>query len=141
MMRLELQSTGLAEGLQVTNDTGDTLQLDAGAAAGGDGKTFRPMQTLLAALMGCSAIDVLLILEKQRTTLEQLHVTADAERREEAPRRFTKIHLHFAVTGDCSEQQFKRAVDLSVEKYCSVSASLHPDIELSIGTVVRPLED
>ncbi len=139
MMRLELQSTGLSNGLQVTNDTGDTLQLDAGAAVGGDGKTFRPMQTLLAALMGCSAIDVLLILEKQRKTIAKLHVTADAERREEEPKRFTKIHLHFAATGDCSEQQFKRAVDLSIEKYCSVAASLHLDIELTIGTVVRPL--
>lgn len=136
-MHIELTTTGLANGLTATNPSDDRIELDAGTAVGGNGTTFRPMQALLASLMGCSAIDVLLILEKQRKTVDKLHVAADADRRDEQPRRFSAIHLTFTASADCTGQQLQRAVELSVEKYCSVSASLHPEIALTFETVLE----
>ena len=84
-----------------------------------------PMELVLIGLGGCSAIDVVLILEKGRAAVSGCVVELEAERAATEPKVFTKIHLRFTVTGSgLSRAKVERAVELSAEKYCSVSAML-----------------
>jgi putative redox protein len=80
-----------------------------------------PMQTALLAVMGCTASDIVWILNKERVPFTKLEIEGDAERAKEDPKVFTKIHLHYRVHGrGVKESALKRAIDLSTEKYCSV---------------------
>lgn len=99
----------------------------------GDGRdAVSPVELLLVAAAACSASDVVSILEKQRVTLGALDVSISGTRREEYPRRFTALHFRFAVRGEgADDTKVRRAVDLSLEKYCSVVASLAPDIRVT----------
>ena len=84
-----------------------------------------PMQATLLAAMGCTASDVVWILNKQRVPFTKLEIAAEAERAKEDPKVFTKIHLHYRVYGDgVKETAVKRAIELSSEKYCSVGIML-----------------
>lgn len=104
----------------------------------GDANTATsPVELLLLAAATCSAADVVLILEKQRVKLSGLDVTVRGTRRETQPRRFTAIAFHFAVRGEgADDTKARRAIDLSIEKYCSVVASLAPDIQISYDVTV-----
>ena len=91
-----------------------------------------PMLTLLSAAAACSATDVVLILKKKRVELTSLKVEMTGVRREQEPRRYLSIHLVWRLAGQgLDETKAKHAVDLSVEKYCSVMASLAPDIRIT----------
>jgi putative redox protein len=93
-----------------------------------------PMLTLLLAAASCTGSDVVTILEKMRVELRQLRIEVHGTRREEAPRRYTEIRFDFAIAGaGLDESKARRAIDLSLEKYCSVVASLAPDIAISYG--------
>ena len=93
-----------------------------------------PMLTLLLAAASCSGSDVVLILEKMRVGLRTLRIEVHGTRREEAPRRYTAIRFEFHLAGEgLDESRARRAIDLSLEKYCSVVASLAPDIAISYG--------
>jgi len=93
-----------------------------------------PMLTLLLAAAGCSGSDVVVILEKMRVALRELRIEVRGKRREEQPRRYTDIHLDFHLSGDgLDETRARRAIDLSLEKYCSVIASLASDIKITYG--------
>ena len=84
-----------------------------------------PMQAALLAVMGCTASDIVWILNKQRVSFTRLEIEADADRAKEEPRVLTKIHLHYRVYGDgVKESALRRAIDLSTEKYCSVGIML-----------------
>lgn len=97
-----------------------------------------PVELLLVAAAACSAADVVAILAKQRVVLRALDVTLKGTRREEQPRRYTALHFVFAIAGDgADETKARRAIDLSLEKYCSVVASLASDIRLSYDVVLR----
>ena len=89
-----------------------------------------PVQTILVALASCSAIDVVEILEKRRTPPESLEVKVEFERAATHPRRLVRVHLAFHVTAPSERKHVERAIELSLEKYCSVSASLAPDTEI-----------
>ena len=97
-----------------------------------------PMQALLAALAGCMAIDVVMILQKGRHPLTALEAQLVGQRAEEEPRRYTTITLHFVVTGDVPSQAIERAIELSHDKYCSVWHSMRQDIDLQSSYEVRP---
>jgi putative redox protein len=93
-----------------------------------------PMLTLLLAAASCSGSDVVMILEKMRVGLRKLRIEVHGTRREEPPRRYTAIRFEFHLTGEgLDEARARRAIDLSLEKYCSVVASLAPDIAISYG--------
>jgi len=97
-----------------------------------------PVELLLAAAASCTASDVVLILQKQRVVLRGLEVLARGTRRAEQPRRYTALHFVFTVTGEgADEAKARRAIDLSLEKYCSVVASLAPDIRISYDVALR----
>lgn len=96
-----------------------------------------PVELLLLAAATCSAADVVLILQKQRVRLAALDVTVRGTRRETEPRRYTAIVFHFTIRGEgADETKARRAIDLSLEKYCSVVASLAPDISISYDVTV-----
>ncbi len=114
-----------------TNEAGQSILLagapDIGESEGG----LRPMQALLASLAGCSAIDVLHILQKQKHTVDKLDVEVDGERADAVPAVFTKIHLRFVAAGDFPLHKLERAVALSADKYCSVSHMLRPTVTIT----------
>jgi putative redox protein len=93
-----------------------------------------PMLTLLLAAAACTGADVVLMLAKMRVTLKEFRLEASGERREQEPRRYTAIHLQYHLAGDgLDEPKALRAIDLSIEKYCSVLHSLAPDIRITRG--------
>ena len=97
-----------------------------------------PMLTLLLAAGACSGSDVVLILEKMRLPPREIRIELIGTRREIEPRRYMEIHFHYHVTGQgLDETRVRRAIELSLEKYCSVVHSLAPDIrithELTLG--------
>ena len=97
-----------------------------------------PTDTLLIALAGCTGADVVIILQKKRIDLEGLRVDVTGERREELPQRYTKIDLVYHVTAPgASEAAVRHAIDLSLEKYCSVTHSLNPDIPIAYELVLQ----
>ena len=92
-----------------------------------------PMETLMLALAGCMAIDVVDILGKMRTSLSAVRARINGTRADNPPRRFTRLELHFDIAGaSVDEAQAARAIALSREKYCSVWHSLRQDIELKV---------
>ncbi len=108
-----------------TGSNGQTVTLDGPLSAGGENQGIRPMEMVLLGLAGCSAFDVVSILEKKRSGLVQCDVDIDAERADATPAVFTKIHLKFIVSAEkVSEKALTQAICLSVDKYCSVAAML-----------------
>ncbi|MGB4772961.1 MAG: OsmC family protein [Chitinophagaceae bacterium] len=125
MALLQAQITEPDYGMTVTDAKGHTIKIDIPADQGGHGNGFRPMQTMLAALCGCSSVDVVSILKKQRQTLEDLIIKVDGERQHGVePALWEKIHLLFQLKGDVDPAKANRAVQLSMEKYCSVAETL-----------------
>lgn len=125
MALLQAQITEPDYGMTVTDAKGHTIKIDIPADQGGHGNGFRPMQTMLAALCGCSSVDVVSILKKQRQPLEDLVIKVDGERQHGVePALWEKIHLLFQLKGDVDPAKANRAVQLSMEKYCSVAETL-----------------
>lgn len=111
------------EGLTFLGESASGHQISMDGNAGD--KAPSPMEMLLMSAGGCSAIDVVSILQKGRNDVRDCEVKLTSQRREEAPRLFTHINLHFIVTGkDLTDKIVERAVSLSAEKYCSVSLML-----------------
>ncbi|MFI5234583.1 MAG: OsmC family protein [Gemmatimonadales bacterium] len=91
-----------------------------------------PMTTLLLAAASCTGSDVVIVLKKQRVELTKFSLDVTGTRREEEPRRYVKIHLIYRLAGaGLDETKARRAIDLSIEKYCSVMHSLAPDIAIT----------
>jgi putative redox protein len=118
--------------MEATNEDGNTLLMDGAPDIGGHGKGMRPMQLLLAAVGGCSAIDIILILKKQKQIIESFEIEVDGEREKiEDYSLFKDICLHFKIKGEVDPDKAERAVKLSVEKYCSVSKTLEPTAKIT----------
>jgi putative redox protein len=107
------------------SDSGHSVVMDGAPEAGGRNLGVRPMEMLLLGLGGCTAFDVVSILQKSRQKMVACEVEIEAERAEEIPKVFTKIHVHFIVSGkDLDESKVAKAVALSADKYCSASRML-----------------
>jgi putative redox protein len=97
-----------------------------------------PVELLLMAAASCTGTDVVSILTKQRVELQSLEIRVGGSRRDTQPRRYTAMRFEFLVSGvGVTEAKARRAIDLSLEKYCSVVASLAPDIAISYDLVLR----
>jgi len=93
-----------------------------------------PMLTLLLAAAACTGSDVVVILEKMRVALRELRIEASGVRRAQEPRRYTAVHLEYHIAGEgVDEAKARRAIELSITKYCSVIHSLAPDIRVTHG--------
>ncbi len=121
------------------SDSGHGIMLDGSPDIGGRNLGARPMEMVLMGLGGCTAIDVMVILGKQRQPVEDCWIELDAERADvAAPKVFTKIHVHYVVKGSgLDPKQVERAVKLSAEKYCSVSAMLKNSVDITYDFEIR----
>jgi putative redox protein len=114
------------------DEAGHGVVMDATAEHKGEGTGARPLEILLYSLAGCTGIDIVSILEKQRQDVTDFELVVSAEQREERPRRYERVHIQYIVTGhDVKPSAVERAVSLSEEKYCSVSAMFDPAIEVT----------
>ena len=123
-------------GFTVADLTGNTISLDIPADQGGQGKGFRPMQTVLAALCGCSGVDIISLLKKQRQSFDQLEIFVDGEREAgKEPSLWKTLQITFSITGPVDPSKAYRAAALSINKYCSVAETLRragADIQFSV---------
>jgi putative redox protein len=134
-MRIELERTSKAYDLEARNERGQKVHVDGATAIGGGDNAYRPMELLLAALAGCSAIDVIHMLKEPEGEAGELQVTVDGERNTEStPALFKSIHIHFEYGGAVAKEKFERAVQLSIEKYCSVAKILEKSADLTYSS-------
>jgi len=107
------------------SESNHAVLMDGPPTAGGRNLGPRPMEMLLLGTGGCTAFDVVSILKKSRQAISDCYVELDAERAETDPKVFTRIHMHFVVTGrDIKPEAVEKAIKLSAEKYCSASIML-----------------
>jgi putative redox protein len=112
--------------------SGHSIVMDVAREAGGCNIGIRPMEMVLLGLGGCTAFDVVQILKKARQAITDCVVQVEAERADATPAVFTRIHVHYVVSGRAlAAQQVERAVELSAHKYCSVSSMLAKTAELT----------
>jgi putative redox protein len=124
-MRIELKRVDGDFHFEANSETGNIAHIDGSENIGGQNKGVRPMQMLIMGLGGCSAIDIVLILKKQKQQVDGFEITIDAERETgKEPALWENIVLHFKLKGKIDKDKAERAVSLSVEKYCSVAKTL-----------------
>lgn len=112
--------------------SGHAVVIDGPPEAGGRDLGIRPMELVLSGLGACTAFDVVSILKKSRQKVTDCRVELDAERADEVPKVFTRIHIHFVITGqDLKAAAVERAIELSAEKYCSATIMLSASVEIS----------
>jgi len=122
------------------SETGHAVVMDGAPENGGRNIGMRPMEMLLIGMGGCTSFDVVAILKKARQPIFDCVAEIEAERADEVPKVFTKIHVHFVVTGDnLNPAQVERAVKLSAEKYCSASIMLSKSAVITHDFEIKPL--
>ena len=123
------------------SESGHAVVLDGAPENGGRNIGMRPMEMLLIGMGACTSFDVVTILKKARQPIVDCVAEIAAERADEIPKVFTKIHVHFVVTGDnLNETQVERAVKLSAEKYCSASIMLSKSVAITHGYEIKASE-
>jgi putative redox protein len=133
MMKMTLKNTASELDYMGFNEKGHGIRIN------GNGEGISPMQALLLSVAACSSIDVEIFLKKMRNDLISLEVDVEGERaEEETPKRFTDIRLLFKLFGNIKESSAKKAVEMAVEKYCSVAKSLDPRIDITYSFIIIP---
>lgn len=123
------------------SETGHAVVLDGAPENGGRNIGMRPMEMLLIGMGACTAFDVVTILKKSRQPIVDCVAEIVAQRADEIPKVFTKIHVHFVITGNnLNETQVERAVKLSAEKYCSASIMLSKSVEITHDYEIKASE-
>lgn len=117
-MNVKLASTFGSLNFKGTNDRGQSLQFS------GSKESVSPMESVLMAAAACSSIDVEIFLEKMRQPLKRIEVSVEGKQVDDVPAVFSDIHLHYTIYGDVKEDKAKKAVEMSMDKYCSVSIML-----------------
>ena len=136
-MRIVLDRVDDAFHFEAKNEEGNIVHIDGAPSIGGSGEGARPMQLLVMGLGGCSAMDIVLILKKQRQVIKDLKIVLEAERYEDrTPATFKKIHVTYEFKGDLEPKKVKRAVDLGITKYCSVTKILEESCEITYETTI-----
>ena len=127
-MKISLKRLDDAFHFEAKNEDGRTVQIDAAEKIGGRNQGVRPMQMLLMGAAGCAAIDIVSILKKQRQEISDFEIDAEGEREAPAIKGeaavFNEVAIHFKLKGKIDPEKAKRAVELSMEKYCSASKTL-----------------
>src|SRR5580704_18810262 len=125
MVRIQLDRINGDFGFEATDAMGHTVRTDSSPESGGKDFGARPMQLLLIGLGGCSGIDIVSILNKQRQTVEGFDMTIEGEREKgKEPTLWETVHVIFHLHGDIDPDKAKKACELSMEKYCSVATTL-----------------
>lgn len=132
MIKVEINRIDKDFHMEAVNAAGNKIQMDAGPNDGGHELGMRPMQLLLAAFGGCSAIDLIGILRKQREPVEDVKITVTGEREQGVvPALYTEVHAHFRLYGKINPEKAQKAVSLSVDKYCSVAKTLEKSAKVT----------
>jgi putative redox protein len=119
--------------MEAVNDLGNKIVMDGSPGDNG----MRPMQVLLAAMGGCSAVDVVTILKKQREPLKDIKITITGEReKDKVPALYTEVNAHFKLYGKIDIEKAEKAVALSVGKYCSVAKTLEKSATITYSVEV-----
>ncbi len=133
-MKIDVNWLGNDFHFEAVNDTNGKIRIDGNNEIGGLEGGLAPMQLLLAGVGGCSAIDVLHILEKQQQKVDSLKVEVDGDRQEvegASHTEYRSIHLHFIISGDLDPKKVERALKLSITKYCSASKALEKGSDIT----------
>ncbi len=121
-----------------TDSTGHSIVMDASKHVGGEGSGFSPLELLLAALGGCTGIDIVDVMRKQREDVEDLEIVVSGKRAKEPPRVYTRIHVNYRIKGKAiKEKKVQRAIELSEDKYCSVRAMLRAKTDMTSNYVIE----
>jgi len=137
MIKIELSRLNDGFHMEAENEQGNVVQMDASPDIGGTNQGMRPMQLLLAAMGGCSSIDVINILKKQKQPLKDIKVTITGEREKDAvPSLYTEVHAHFRLFGNLDPDKAQKAVSLSVDKYCSVAKTLEKTAKVTYSVEI-----
>jgi len=124
-MKIELKRLDDAFHFEAKNEQGNIVHMDGSENIGGHNLGISPMQMLIAGLGGCSAIDIVMILKKQKQIIENFEISIDAEREQgKEPSLWKEATVHFKLSGGIEKEKAERAVQLSMEKYCSVAKTL-----------------
>lgn len=125
MATIELKRVSGNFGFEASDEYGHAVKMDSSPESGGENFGIRPMQMLLMGLGGCSAIDVITILNKQRQQVKDYRMVISGDREPGVePSLWKEINIEFHLYGEISEDKAKKAVELSIQKYCSVAATL-----------------
>ncbi|MBT1703651.1 OsmC family protein [Chryseosolibacter indicus] len=139
MVKIELNRLNDAYHFEALNEQGNKVYMDASPDVGGENLGMRPMQMLLAAMGGCSAIDVIGILKKQKQDLKDIKITVTGEREQDAvPSLYVEVHAHFKLFGNIDKDKANKAVSLSIEKYCSVAKTLEAKAKITYSIEIIP---
>ena len=137
-MKVELQRIDQDFHFQAMGVAGVPVHIDAANKIGGHDAGARPMEMLLMGVGGCSAIDVILILRKQRQELKDIKIIVEGARHGGKPISvFTDINLHFILSGDLDQKKVDRAISLSMEKYCSAAAMLGKTAKMTYSFEIK----
>lgn len=135
-MKLELNRIEKPYVFELENENGSICKIDSSKDIGGKNKGLTPMELLAGALAACISIDVLMILNKQYIEPKKYAVSVDATKKNSVPSPFEKIHLVFSIDTEIDLLKVERAIQLSIDKYCSVKASLNPEIKISYEVII-----
>lgn len=132
-MQIDVTWLGNNYHMEAENETDGKIRIDGDNNIGGLEGGLSPMQLLLAGIGGCSAIDVISILKKQKQKLTDLKVEVDGDRQklDAGYSEYKTIHMHFILSGELDPKKVERALKLSITKYCSVSKALEKGSEIS----------
>lgn len=132
MTKITLDRINDAVHFECKNENGNSVLIDGSPDIGGEGKGARPMQLLLMGAASCSSIDVVMILEKMRQKLDDIHVEVEAESESMGTySRWKTIHMKYILKGNVSLKKAEQAVKLSIEKYCSATKALEFSSEIT----------
>ena len=120
---------------EFSDSNGNSMIMDSSADLEGQNRGMTPMQVLLGSLMGCMSIDIILVLKKQKISPKNYKVEAITKKREGVPTPYEKIHFVVSIDEDIDRKRIHRAINLSLEKYCSVRACLKDDIDITFEIV------
>jgi putative redox protein len=138
-MKIELKRINDAVHFEALNESGVRIAIDGSPAIGGENKGARPMELLIMGLGGCSGIDIINILKKMKQDVDDFSISIDAEREQgKEPSLFEKIHIQFQLTGALDTSKVEKAVQLSMDKYCSVAKTLEKTATITYGFSIQP---
>lgn len=139
-MKIDVNWLGKDLHFEAENETDGKIRIDGNNKIGGLDGGLSPMQLLLAGAGGCSAIDVVSILEKQKQNLVSLKVEVDGDKQKvegTSHSEYKSIHMHYIFEGDLDPKKVERALELSVTKYCSVSKALEKGSEITYDYEIK----
>jgi len=130
-MKIHIKRIDDAYKLEATNESGHVTYTDGSAALGASNSAFRPMELLLVSLAGCSAIDVINIMKKQKQVIHDFQMELSGDRVDGTPSPFETIDVHFILKGEIKEKKLEKAIQLTKDKYCSVLHTIRKETTIN----------